>query len=244
MDYLAINIGNTRTKLALFQHDEIMEKAVFHNQEEEQEICDFITKTKVSNAVVSTTKPISEAVNKAIQSIENVVDVSTDIKLPITMSYKTPETLGDDRIAAVIGARTLEQENELLVITAGTCITFNLLSANNEFVGGGISPGIYMRYLAMNTFTGALPLAPNDEFNDLVGKSTIESLQSGVRNGIVAEVDGIISQYKLLYPKIKVFITGGDANFFESRTKNRIFANSNLEVIGMNEILKYNITAE
>ena len=239
---LIVNIGNTNTKLALFQNNELKEQAVFNNNSL-NDILSFLREHTYSQAILSNTSFVEQAILQEILQQTNYIEINAQTKLPFQVEYDSRESIGDDRLAAVAGAQLQnDKDHDLLIITAGSCITYNTLTADNVFLGGGISPGIHMRYKAMNTFTDQLPLVQNKNFDELVGRSTEQSLQSGVRKGIVAEMDGIISQYKLLYPKIQVFICGGDASFFESRLKNKIFAHSNLELIGMNEILKYNQT--
>ena len=236
---LIVNIGNTNTKLAVFSGEELVHQNQFANEHVEQ-IVQTIQAATFSKAIVSNTVEVHQKIIKAILQQTKYIEINEHTKLPFTIQYDSRASLGDDRIAAVAGAHKLQPNTNLLVITAGTCITYNTITAENVFLGGSISPGIHMRYKAMNAFTGKLPLVQNKNFDELVGRSTEQSLQSGVRKGIVAEMDGLISEYQLLYPKIKVFICGGDASFFESRLKNKIFAHLNLELIGMNEILKYN----
>jgi len=235
---LIINIGNTRTKLGVFSSRKLKDTAVFSNHSVNK-ICSFIKKVEATDCMVSATTNIPK---KILEQLTNPLFVDEQLALPFTVDYDSKNTLGDDRLSAVAGARQLKKNSDLLVITAGTCITYNIFTAANVFLGGSISPGVQMRYNAMHQMTGKLPLAPNNEFDELIGRSTIECLQSGVRKGIVAEMDGIISQYQLLYPTIQVFICGGSASFFERRTKNKIFAHPNLELIGMNELLMYNRT--
>ena len=238
-----VNIGNTNTKLALFSDRQMMDNTVFPN-ERADEIQRYLDEQRATKYILSATKEVPEELLQQLTKYGSVLEVDDTTALPFAVEYDSRETLGDDRIAAVAGARFLAQDTDLLVITSGTCITYNLFTLENGLLGGGISPGVAMRYLAMNVFTGQLPLVKNDSFDELVGRSTKESLQSGVRRGIVAEVDGIITQYKLLYPKLQVFICGGSTNFFERRLKNKIFAHPNLELIGMNELLMYNYTTE
>lgn len=236
---LIVNIGNTNTKLGLFQVD-VLASHVSVQNEKIDDILQFISTAKVQKTILSATKQVNQTIIDTLLQKGSFVDMNENTKLPFSVEYKSRKSLGDDRLAAVAGASVVEQDEDRLVITAGTCITYNILTKDNVFLGGGISPGVFMRFRAMNAFTGNLPLVENKLFDHLIGRSTEQSIQSGVRKGSVAEMDGIISQYKLLYPKIKVFICGGDASFFESRLKNKIFAHANLELIGMNEILKYN----
>ncbi|MBL0328277.1 MAG: type III pantothenate kinase [Bacteroidetes bacterium] len=128
------------------------------------------------------------------------------------------------------------------MVDCGTCIKYNFVTQKNEYIGGGIAPGLQMRFKAVHTFTSRLPLLDvDDTFNTLIGTNSNDSIISGVQMGVIAEVDGIITQYKQQYPDIKVLLTGGDVNFFAKRLKNSIFADQNLILKGLNEILDYNL---
>ncbi|MGZ4038048.1 MAG: type III pantothenate kinase, partial [Bacteroidia bacterium] len=148
---------------------------------------------------------------------------------------------GSDRLAASVGAFGLYPGQDTLVVDAGTCVKYNFTNRNNEYLGGAISPGLQMRFKAMHQLTGRLPLViPDDQFNKLVGTTTEESLLSGVINGLIHETDGFINDYKKQYPQLKVVFTGGDTSFFVKRLKNSIFADHDLVLKGLNDILIYN----
>jgi type III pantothenate kinase len=149
--------------------------------------------------------------------------------------------LENDRLAAAIAGATLYPGSNVLVIQAGTCITYEFINAQGEYIGGAISPGIQMRYKAMNTFTGKLPLIEHKKFDGLIGQTTEESILSGVNNGILAEVDGIINAYKSQYPDLTIILSGGDADFFVKQLKNSIFAVPNIVLKGLNIILDFNV---
>jgi type III pantothenate kinase len=131
-------------------------------------------------------------------------------------------------------------DNNVLIIQTGTCITYEFVSGEGEYSGGSISPGIDMRLKSMNTFTAKLPLVKKQEIDYLIGKTTKESILSGVINGCIAEIDGIIDQYRKKFSELKVVAGGGDIFFFDKKLKNRIFATENLVLKGLNEILKFN----
>ena len=159
---------------------------------------------------------------------------------PFKNLYQTPSTLGKDRIAAVAGAFSLYPNRNVLVIDAGTCITYDFLTDKGEYLGGGISPGIRMRFKAMHTFTGKLPLIEPDEYDGLIGRSTRESMLSGVYNGVISELNGLISLYQEQFGDIMVIITGGDHEFLHNKLKISIFAAPDLVLLGLNEIFDYN----
>ena len=163
-----------------------------------------------------------------------------ETKIPFLNKYATPETLGVDRIALISAAAKQYPQQNVLVIDAGTCITYDFLSAENEYLGGAISPGIAMRYKSLHTFTEKLPLLDANNPKILTGNSTTASIHSGVVNGVLYEIDGIISEYRKNYNNLTVILTGGDTHFLRDSIKNDIFANSNFLLEGLNHILEYN----
>lgn len=167
--------------------------------------------------------------------------LDSSVSLPFKNLYQTPHTLGKDRIAAVAGAMQRFGSNNTLIIDAGTCIKYDYINSKNEYSGGAISPGINMRFKALNAFTDQLPLIEAKETFTLVGKSTEGSILSGVLNGVLAEAEGIILKYETLYSDLKVILTGGDMLFFEKGLKNTIFADPFLTLKGLNFILKHNV---
>jgi len=167
--------------------------------------------------------------------------LTTSLSLPIKIAYATPQTLGVDRIAAACGASFLYPNEDCLVIDAGTCINYEFLDRNKIYHGGAISPGIFMRFEAMHSFTSKLPLVKSISKSNLIGDSTESCMQSGVMNGVLAEVNGIIKRYKDLYPNIRVILSGGDHSFFENNLKHPIFVAPDLVFDGLNGILLYHV---
>ena len=177
----------------------------------------------------------------ALNAIIPTIIFNSETKIPLTNLYQSASTLGSDRLAASVGAYFLYPNANVLVIDAGTCIKYNFTNSKNEYLGGGISPGIRMKLKALQTFTSKLPLVEaNFSYNELVGNNTQNSILSGVLNGSVAEIDGIISQYKLQFTDIICILTGGDSEYLAKRLKNSIFAHQNLVIKGLNDILNYN----
>ncbi len=244
---LIIDYGNTLVKLALFRSDSIIGLKTFKSMTVEQ-LEDFIDENKpgksndiVKYCIVSSVRNLPEKISSFLSSRFNTIELNQTTPLPITNKYSTPESLGNDRIALAVAATGLFPSKDILVIDAGTCITYDFINRKNEYLGGAISPGINMRYKALNTFTDKLPLINKIENADLIGNSTENSIRSGVLNGVMIEVDGIIDKYKKIYPSLKTIFTGGDVNYFDKYLKNNIFANSNLVLEGLNMILKYNV---
>jgi type III pantothenate kinase len=238
---LIIDTGNTRTKLALFQGSEMIAFSGFEGVGATQIIQFCELNLLIKNAIVSTVKEYPSEINEYLNQRYNMVFLTHNTLVPITNKYSTPETLGKDRLAGVIGALKLIPSSDILVIDAGTAITYDFATASGEYLGGAISPGITMRYKALHTFTDRLPLL--DYFDDaqLIGDDTSTSIHSGVLNGTVAEMEGIIQHYRNLYPGLKIILTGGDHNYFDKRLKIKTFAAPNLVLEGLNLILDFNI---
>jgi type III pantothenate kinase len=196
-------------------------------------------KYAIKKAVISSVRENASVISEKI-NVMNTLIIDQHTKLPFKNLYKTPETLGTDRIAAIAGAKILYPQAHCLAIDAGTCITFDFIDADNNYHGGSISPGIDLRFKALHNFTARLPLVDRKERTDLMGANTEESMQSGVMRGIAAEIDGMIDSYRGRYPGLKVIICGGDSPFFETNLKQSIFVVPDLVLIGLNRILEYN----
>lgn len=234
---LIVDIGNTRTKLYTFEADKLLNRYVFLNEEKEQ-IEEKIKHLDYSKMIVSSSAHLAHFYTKL-----DFLLLTNNTKIPIKIDYKTPSTLGTDRIALAVGAQTIFPNKNCLIVGTGTCITTNFIDKNACYQGGSISPGLTLRLQALHTFTDKLPLIkPEQEKKvfDLTGKSTQESIESGVFNGTFAEIDGIIYRYKQTYNDLTVILTGGDQEIFALNLKNTIFANSNIQAIGLNRILNYN----
>jgi len=242
---LVIDIGNTRIKAALFQKDQLLEFLVFKDYQEVLESVLFKNNLSINNCIVASVVDDINAFVDGLAKKVNVLVFTSETPLPIKNLYETTSTLGSDRLAAAVGGELLFPGQDILVIDAGTCIKYNFVNEKKEYIGGAISPGLQMRFKALNTFTSRLPLLEVDpNFDSLIGVNTKGSILSGVEMGALAEVKGFIDEYKLISPNLKVLITGGDVNFFEKRLKNSIFADSYLILKGLNRILNYNIKEE
>lgn len=238
---LVIDIGNTRIKAALFEGRELKHFFVYDSTTELL-ASGILEKHPVQHcilaSVVNDIEPFLEKLSRKV----TVLLFNADTPTPIKNLYRSAHTLGSDRLAGAVGGNSLFPDKNILVIDAGTCIKYNFVTSNNEYLGGAISPGLQMRFKAMHTFTSRLPLLEVDEKMDiLIGTNSNESIILGAQNGAVAEVDGFIAQYKQQYPDINVLLTGGDVNFFAKRLKNSIFADQNLILKGLNVILDYNL---
>jgi type III pantothenate kinase len=238
---LVIDIGNTRTKFSVFNKGEVLITVPVN--EFLPEHVDLLQNEHpgLQKVILSSVKDYSPDLKTALQNkFDYFIELNENTPLPIENCYKTPETLGKDRIAAAVGGYDLYPDTNLLIIDAGTAITYDILNEKHQFLGGNISPGIEMRYKALHHFTGKLPIISHKKFDKLFGTTTEEAIWAGVQNGVVFEVDNAIDTFKKFYNNLKVIITGGDADFFDKKLKNSFFVNFNLTALGLNRILEYN----
>ncbi|QMU31159.1 type III pantothenate kinase [Adhaeribacter radiodurans] len=237
MNQIAIDVGNTRIKYGIFNGQNLLEANQVQNL---PELADKITQYKVHNGIISSVRHLKQ---EFLPIPRKIIWLTPDMSVPITNNYGTPQTLGMDRLAAVTGASFLFPDQDCLVIDAGTCITFDFINREATYDGGSISPGLDMKFKALHTFTGKLPLVEQAEKDEvpLTGRNTIECLKSGVLNGTLAEVEGIIKKYKQQFPNLITVVCGGDASFFEKNIKASIFVVPELVLIGLNRILNYNV---
>lgn len=196
---------------------------------------------QLKKAILSSVKPYDEELKRILsEEFDQFLELDHQTELPIENLYETPETLGKDRIAAAVGANELFPGQNLLIIDAGTAITYDLVSEKNQFIGGNISPGLEMRFKALNHFTGKLPLISySDEF-ELIGRNTTDAIRAGVQNGILYEMGQNIDFFNKNYRNLHIIMTGGDANFFDKKLNYSIFVHFNLTLIGLNRILEHN----
>jgi type III pantothenate kinase len=160
-------------------------------------------------------------------------------KFPFTNLYSTPETLGIDRMVLAAGATLMHPNQNRLIIDAGTCITYDFVNSEDQYLGGAISPGIKIRYKSLNNYTSKLPLLSLSEEFDIIGNSTKSAIHSGVINGVLFEIEGFISQYSLKNQDLTIILTGGDTEFLAKRLKSTIFANSNFLLESLNILSIY-----
>jgi type III pantothenate kinase len=195
----------------------------------------------IDKVILSTVKDYSAELKKQLQQKFKVfIELGAETLLPIENCYQTKDTLGKDRLAAAVGASSLYPNKNVLVIDAGTAITYDLVNDKGQYLGGNISPGLEMRFKALHQFTGRLPLVEKKDFGKLFGKTTEEAIRAGVQHGVVFEADKAIDTFKEFYKNLNVIITGGDVNFFDKKLKNSFFVHFNLIAIGLNRILEHN----
>lgn len=239
---LVVDIGNSRTKLAIFLKKELVD---FQTVDE----LTIVQLAEIKKAYPDIDRAILSSVSTADPQIVgylksefiHFLELNYLTPVPIKNQYKTPHTLGLDRLAAAIGACELCPGKDLLVIDAGTAITFDLIENNGTFKGGNISPGLRSRFRALHEFTMKLPLLEETEEYPVIGQTTEEAIRAGVINGMVFEIDGTIDLFRENRPGLQPLLTGGDAQFFERRLKNAIFVKFEITLIGLNRILEYNV---
>jgi len=238
---LSIDIGNSRVKLAAFKEDKCLEVLVTNKRQLLDEITYLNAKYTIKAAIISSVSGIDVLISKKIENLFKVVYLNSNLKFPFTILYKTIDTLGVDRLALMAAAVKKYPKKNVLVIDAGTCLTYDFMTKEANYLGGAISPGILMRYKALNNQTEKLPLLTPEQPKNIIGDSTQQSIHSGVCTGVVNEIEGIISQYNKKYPNLTVVLTGGDTNFLSEKLKSVIFANPNFLLEGLNHILNHNL---
>ena len=224
--------------MGLFDKGSLVE--VFAPKDSIEEI---LSNKKIKHVIISKTGANDEVEYWLREKKIKTLVLSSELKLPLEILYKTPQTLGADRIAGSVAASALFADKNILKIDFGTCITYDFVNNKHQYLGGAISPGMIMRFKALHNYTAKLPLIdPMQYLNyDLTGSDTASSILSGVVNGIKEEVTGIIKEYNERFGNLQVVGTGGDAGFFVTLLKNEIFARPYLVLEGLNRILNFNI---
>lgn len=236
---LVVDVGNSFIKIGLFKGNNLVKKVIKNNIEE---VLLFINHQQPENIIISS---VASEINLLKGQLENKINwlfFNSETPVPIINNYETPGTLGSDRLAAAVAASSLFPGENCLSIDIGTCITYDFVENTGAYLGGAIAPGVAMKFKALNTFTSRLPLIEATGNAELIGKNTHDSIQSGVLNGTLAEIEEIINQYANIFNNLKIIICGGDAYFFESRIKATIFVVPELVLIGLNRILQYNVS--
>lgn len=237
---LIIDVGNTRIKMAVFQGDAILVKEVVSKEKFLEKIKDYIKKYDCRHAIMSSVGFLEEKKLQELHDLIDLVVLRNALNFPFKNLYATPQTLGVDRLALIAAASELYPKKNVLVIDAGTCITYDFICSTNEYLGGSISLGLSMRFKALHSFTEGLPVIKPSSKVVLIGNSTQTSIQTGVENGLIHEILGTIAEYEANFQELTVVLTGGDLNFLSKRLKNSIFANPNFLIRGLNIILTHN----
>ena len=238
---LIVDIGNTRTKLGVFSGDRLVKKGILEKGWQFNDLDHFLNGRKIKWVAISTVAKPDTRLFQQIRQTYQLLLLDSRTPIPISNAYRSPKTLGRDRLAVAVAAYYLFPEENCLIIDAGTCITYDFIDAQGVYQGGSIAPGIRLRLRAMHEFTASLPLVPQKAEKQSIGKDTVTSIRTGAQVGAQLEMKGFIEQYEALFGEIRVLLTGGDANYFANRLKTKIFVNQNLVLIGLNKILNYNV---
>ncbi len=245
MQKLIIDIGNSSAKLAVFDNDICQNVEVVKHSDDNQNLINHCRKLSRDNncmSVIMSSVRNDKAVFEQLKSAyTHAVYLTHYTPVPIQNLYHTPETLGKDRLAAAVGANFLFPNRNVLIFDAGTALTVDFVNDKNQYVGGNISPGLHLRFKALNAFTEKLPLVEISENVDILGTDTLSAISNGVQNGILYETDAYIDNFKARFKDLIVIFTGGDLFFFEKNLKNNIFAQQKIVLTGLNRILDYNV---
>ena len=245
---LTIDNGNTSVKVAFFIGAQVVATNRFIRRDARL-LERFISTYKPSSAIVCSTAAASAPCQRIEELAEkrcpHVVHLTHETPMPIRLGYHTPQTLGRDRIATAVGAwtiaRRLEEACDVLVIDAGTAITYDLVTADGCFQGGNIAPGLTLRFKSLHEHTGQLPLVQPDGDTPVVGYNTETAIRSGVMLGLLGEINSYIADLRLSHPNLMVFITGGDGKLLQTRLADKnIIYSEHLAAEGLNRILLYN----
>jgi type III pantothenate kinase len=246
---LAVDVGNTKIKVAVFEGSNLVERFDFYSSELQKQIEFTLNKYQnTTDLVVASVGNITKEAFLAFEKQLKIHFITHNSTFPFHNKYETPHSLGIDRMVLASGAVLNFPKQNRLVIDAGTCITYDFIDENDNYLGGAISPGIRLRYESLHHFTAKLPLLTLDLFkenlksideHDFIGNSTSSAIHSGVLNGVQNEIEGFITQYQRVYPKFIIILTGGDTEFLAKRLKNTIFANSNFLLESLNQTFQY-----
>ena len=240
---LTIDNGNTSVKVAFFIGTELVATNRFMRRD--VRLLDrFISTYKPDSAIMCSTasSEASKRVEELIgQRCGRVLNLTHETSMPIRLGYHTPQTLGRDRIATAVGAWSIAQGGDVLVIDAGTAITYDLVTADGCFVGGNIAPGLGLRFKSLHEHTGRLPLVDAEGETPVMGYDTLTAIRSGVMLGLLGEIRSCIATLKQSHPGLTVFLTGGDGKLLHSRLgEEGIIYQEHLAAEGLNRIYLYN----
>lgn len=238
---LIIDVGNTRTKVAISQNGQFI--SLFHGEELTLSDLDSLEQTypNIDGAIVSSTKGSQPVlVQRLKQWCAFAFELDHTTPLPIVNGYETPETLGKDRLASAVGANKIYPNENVLIIDGGTAITYDFVDETNTYRGGYITPGLRMRYQALNHFTSKLPLLEPEKPQKYEGINTNQAIRGGICLGLEGELNFVIDHYSKNYKNLRLILTGGDTNYFEYLLKNHNFATLEITLLGLNTILEYN----
>jgi type III pantothenate kinase len=240
---LCIDWGNTRVKAAVFnENNMVQEKKDFAAADASSAIDAIIANHKPASCILCSVTNESRQTEAALdQAFSNFLKLDANFRLPIINAYSSPETLGPDRLAMAVAAQAQYPDKNVLVVSLGTCVTYNFVQKNKAFRGGAISPGLRMRLKSMHEYTDKLPEINPDGEVLLLGYDTATSMRSGAIYGMASEIDGMVAAFESQYPDFNAVLTGGDGPLLANKLKSKIFADPDLLLKGLNLILKHNV---
>lgn len=233
---MAIDIGNSRIKAAVFEQNELLTRESFAVDDASEFFSRFVKEFPVKEAVSASSGHEIDVLKDLGITLKTV---KRDWRFPFVNDYRTPETLGIDRMVLAAGAVLAFPNTARLVIDAGTCVTYDFVDGRGHYLGGAISPGLALRYRAMHQFTARLPQLEPEWPSHFIGTTTAESMHSGAAVGLALEIDGFINEYREVHPNFIIILTGGDSEFLAGRLKNRIFASPNFLLESLNKLHQY-----
>ncbi len=236
---ICFDFGNTRLKAAIFKGNHL-EKMEILEDSSPASIQKILDQYQPAKTLLSSVIHHDKQIESQLSQYGSFHLLGPQTKLNFTTPVGKPETIGADRLGLVAAAVDLFPKQHNLVISLGSCITYNFVNNRGQFLGGGISPGMQMRFKSMNDLTALLPLIQPAPSFGLVGYDTKTNLLSGVILGMAAEIDGIIGAYEAKYSKFNALLTGGDLSYFVPHLKRRIFADQNLIYKGLYAISEKN----
>lgn len=237
---LAIDVGNTKVKLAVFENNTIIAREIADHGNLKSSVEKILEKhSQIENMVVASVGKLQKQDFLFFENRLKIHFITHDWSFPFKNDYATPDTLGIDRLVLSAAAALQYPAQNRLVIDAGTCVTYDFIDENDHYLGGAISPGIRLRYEALHNYTARLPLLDREMPQNTIGNSTHDSIHSGVVNGLVFELEGFIKSYSGRYTNFIIILTGGDAEFLAKQLKNTIFANQNFLLEGLNQLFQY-----
>ena len=240
---VVLDIGNTRVKYAFYKDIDIFKRGDIPLEKYQKNTLDLLQKYTADHLLIASVVPLEKSFTNGIATLVKKILIF-DHKTPLQFEnlYHTPDTLGVDRLALIAAATAKFPHTAVLVIDMGTCITYDFKNAQNQYLGGAITPGITMRYKSMATHTKSLPnLSPIVlEDDQIIGRATNDCIHKGVLRGVLFEIEGFVNAYQKQFPETKIVLTGGDAFYLSNHLKKTIFARPNFLLDGLLEILLYN----
>ena len=239
---LTLDVGNTNVKVAVFKRFNLIDKFIFQKNNFQNNFQIIFEKYPNHSKVVMSSVSMLDKNDKVwLKKRKEIFEINAESEFPFINKYITPKTLGTDRQVLASGAVLQYPNQNVLIIDAGTCVTYDFVTNQKEYLGGAISPGLRLRYKTLNDYTSKLPFLENEMPENFIGNSTNLSIHSGVVNGLCYEIEGFISEFSVNYKQLTIILTGGDAIFLANRLKNTIFADENFLLRSLQQLYTYSL---